>query len=63
MNFRNPSAKALWAKIQKDSHIDQSGIDKSGMVYVSWLNGVTKRYTQAEFIKMAKKGFYPSYTY
>lgn len=61
MRFRNKKAMALWSKIQNDSHIDESGVDRNGNIYFLWLNGAVARYSRREFLMMAEKGQYPSY--
>ena len=53
--FRNKEAQILFDKMSKDSYIYESGIDKNGLLYFAYLNGIVKRYTRREFISLARE--------
>lgn len=54
--FRVTSANKLYQeKGKNNSDCYEYGIDNNGFVYFALLNGVVKRYTRVEFIKMSRE--------
>ena len=53
--FRNEKAQELYTEMANNHNVWEYGIDNNGKIYFSYHNGVTKRYTRAEFIKLAKE--------
>lgn len=51
--FRNEKAIELYEKFAKDSNVYEYGVDSEGNIYFAFANGVIKRYTRREFVKIA----------
>jgi hypothetical protein len=54
--FRVDSANELYEVMGKlNSYVTEYGIDTKGNIYFQMLNGITKRYSRKEFIKMSRE--------
>jgi len=53
--FRNKKAVEAFDNISKDSDVYESGVDNKGNIYFAYMNGVVKRYTRRDFLKLAKQ--------
>ncbi|WP_291866623.1 hypothetical protein [Maribacter sp.] len=53
--FRIDEANKLYKKMgELNSDCVEYGIDTNGLVYFSYMNGVVKRFTRTEFIKISR---------
>lgn len=53
--FRVHNAQVFFNRMSKDSNCIESGVDDKGMIYFAYANGIVKRYTRSEFIKIARE--------
>lgn len=51
--FRNINAQRLFDRMRVNSDVYEYGVDNCGNIFFAYLNGVVKRYSRKEFIKMA----------
>lgn len=53
--FRNAAAQECFDKMRNDSDVMDYGIDDRGFLFFAYLNGIVKRFTRREFIRMAEE--------
>ena len=53
--FRNKNAQKLFDEMREGPYVQDYGIDSDGDIYFLALNGVVRRYTRREFIKLANE--------
>ena len=53
--FRVHNAQVLFNRMSKDSNCIEYGVDSNKKIYFHYANGITKRYTRSEFIKIARE--------
>jgi hypothetical protein len=55
--FRITEANQLYSKISNETDCYEHGIDTNGHIYFAFINGIVKRYSRREFIKMSRDNF------
>ena len=53
--FRVHNAQVLFNRMSADSDCIESGVDSNKKIYFHYANGIVKRYTRSEFIKIARE--------
>ena len=52
--FRFEKANKLYNEIASNSDVYEYGIDTNGKIYFAYINGIVKRFTRTDFIKMSR---------